>query len=565
MSKIARFADYAPFEGESAAFGPEKTQKCTKTTYPEWIYNGSDIPDPLGHGERAVEFLRRLRHPQSNAPRRAFQLHAWQERIVRRIYGPRHADGRRIVQTVWLMLPRGNRKTSLAAALALLHTIGPERVPAGQVIFAAVDREQAGIGFREAANIIRCDKRLEAATRIYDAHNSAKKVVFRAEDVTLQAISSDGGAQHGKTPSFTLVDELHAWKGRDLWEALRSGAAKTPDSLTLIATTAGRGTEGVAAEMYDYARRVALGEIENPAFLPIIFGADPEDDWLDEAVWHRVNPGLAHGFPSLEGLRTLAREAEHRPSDRYAFQQFNLNLWQANSRSPLFDLDTFDACAVDEIDETDLADLPCYLGVDLSLNSDLSAVVAAFRHDDGRVTVLPAVFAPGDDLRARADRDGVPYEAWRDAGHITATPGPIVDQEAVEDHIRELCARFDVREIGVDPHLARRLMQNLADDALPVFEFRQTPLNMGVAAGDLERTVTAKMIRHDGHPVLRTHCANVVASRNETTGLTKMHKARRTDRIDAAVACAMAVSRACAGDAAGSIYESADIDGLITF
>ena len=53
------------------------------------------------------------------------------------------------------MIPRGNRKTSLAAALALLHTIGPERVPAGQVIFAASDREQAGIGFREAANIVR--------------------------------------------------------------------------------------------------------------------------------------------------------------------------------------------------------------------------------------------------------------------------------------------------------------------------------------------------------------------------------------------------------------------------
>lgn len=295
------------------------------STHPAWIYDGSDIPDPFGYGERAVEFLRRLRHPQSDALGRAFQLHHWQERIVRRIYGPRHADGRRIVQTVWLMLPRGNRKTSLAAALALLHTIGPERVPAGQVIFAAVDREQAGIGFREAANIIRCDKRLEAATRINDAFNSAKKITYVAEDVTLQAISSDGGAQHGKTPAFTLIDELHAWKGRDLWEALRSGAAKVKDSLTVIATTAGRGTDTVAADLFDYARRVAAGEIDNPAFLPIIFAAEADDDWLDEAVWHRVNPGLEHGFPSIEGLRTLAKEAENRPSDAYAFQQFNLN------------------------------------------------------------------------------------------------------------------------------------------------------------------------------------------------------------------------------------------------
>jgi phage terminase large subunit-like protein len=118
------------------------------STYPAWIFDGSPIDDPLGHGERAVRFLRRLRHPNSSAPKHAFQLHDWQERIVRRIYGPRHPDGRRIVETVFWMIPRGNRKTSLAAALALLHTIGPEKVPAGQVIFAASDREQAGLGFK---------------------------------------------------------------------------------------------------------------------------------------------------------------------------------------------------------------------------------------------------------------------------------------------------------------------------------------------------------------------------------------------------------------------------------
>src|SRR5690606_33625848 len=98
------------------------TIRYPSKTYPQWIYDGSEIADPLGHGERAVEFLRRLRHPKSTLPGRAFQLDAWQERIVRRIYGPRHADGRRIINTVVLLIPRGNRKTSLAAALSLLHT-----------------------------------------------------------------------------------------------------------------------------------------------------------------------------------------------------------------------------------------------------------------------------------------------------------------------------------------------------------------------------------------------------------------------------------------------------------
>ncbi|MHA6646354.1 terminase large subunit [Mesorhizobium sp. A623] len=517
------------------------------STYPAWIFDGSPIDDPFGYGDRAVRFLRALKHPNSTAPKNAFQLHDWQERIVRRIYGPRHPDKRRIVETVFWMIPRGNRKTSLAAALALLHTIGPEKVPAGQVIFAASDREQAGLGFKEAANIVRMDKRLVAATRIYDAHNSAKKIAFRAEGVELQAISSDGAAQHGKTPAFVLVDEIHVWKGRELWEALKSGMVKTSGTLMVIATTAGRGSENLGFAEYDYARRVALGEIVNPAYLPIIFEADPAADWQDEAEWHRVNPGLAYGFPNLNGLRNAAKEAEHRPADRHAFKQFNLNIWQAHSRDPLFDMATYDAGTI-PLDLADLVALPCFIGVDMSVNGDLTAVVAAWRHEDGTITMHPWFFVPGDDLKGRAERDGVPYEQWRDDGLITVIDGPVIEPEALEAHIREICADNDnVQEVAFDPHLARMTMQRLYDDGIPTVEMRQGPLTMGPAIGTLERVVNGRNLRHNGHPVLRHHFDSVVASRNDT-GLVRMHKGKKTDRIDGAVAAAMAVARAAMND-----------------
>ncbi|MEO9335956.1 terminase TerL endonuclease subunit [Mesorhizobium sp. SB112] len=530
------------------------------SAFPEWIYDGSPIDDPFGYGQDAVDFLRKLKHPNSTAPKNAFQLHDWQERIVRRIYGPRHPDGRRIVETVFWMIPRGNRKTSLAAALALLHTIGPEHVPAGQVIFAASDREQAGLGFKEAANIVRMDKRLVAATRIYDAHNSAKKITFKAKGVELQAISSDGAAQHGKTPSFVLVDEIHVWKGRDLWEALKSGLVKTSNTLMVVATTAGRGNENIGFEQYQYARRVATGEINNPAFLPIIFEADNDNNWRDEAVWHRVNPGLKHGFPNLDAMRSAAKEAEHRPAERHAFEQFNLNIWKAASRDPLFDMSIYDQGRFD-FDLSELEELPCFIGVDLSVNGDLTAVVAAWRHDDGRITVQPWFFLPGDDLEARSKKDGVPYARWKDKKHVIAIDGPIIEPESVEEHIRELCARFDVREIAFDPHLARMTMQRLHDDGLPAMAMRQGPLTMAPAIGDLERTVNGRKLRHNGHPVLRHHFDSVVASRNDT-GLVRMHKAKKTDRIDGAVAAAMAVSRAAANDNSRSIYEHNDFDEL---
>ena len=59
-----------------------------------------------------------------------------------------------------------------------------------------------------------------------------------------------------------LIDEIHAWRKRALWDVIRTGLVKVPGSLSVVITTAGRGQDNIAHEVIDYARRVARGEIE---------------------------------------------------------------------------------------------------------------------------------------------------------------------------------------------------------------------------------------------------------------------------------------------------------------
>lgn len=509
-------------------------------TSPTWVYDDSPIEDPFGYGERAVRALRALKHPMSNLPRSAFYLAPFQERIVRKIYGPRHPDGSRIVRKVVLLIPRGNRKTAFGAGLALLHTIGPERVVGGLTQFAASDRTTARVAFEEARNIVLTDKRLKNYVGIVDSRNYLEHHKDRSRMV---AIAADAGKQHGRTPQFVLVDELHAWPKRDLFDVLETSLVKTPNSLMVIATTAGRGHTNHAWETIQYARMVARGEVEDPSLLPILFEADPNDDWTNEELWHRVNPGLADGFPDLQGMKIAARAAATNPGKRDGFRQLHLNMWLEHSTSPFVEMSVYDACTTsDEIDLPD--DAPCFVGVDLSSTTDLTAVVAVFRVDDAYV-VRPKFFVPADNLEARAARDGVPYPQWKEAGLIEATSGNAVDYNRVEQHIRDLTKAHRVEEVAFDPYGANGVIQRLEEDGIPVIAFRQGWRTMSPAINELERAILSGNFIHDGHPVLRWNFNNIAVEIDKAENRS-FHKVKSKDRIDGAVASAMAVSRAAA-------------------
>ncbi|WP_234680794.1 terminase large subunit [Bradyrhizobium monzae] len=526
----------------------------SKDTYPHWIFDDSPIPDPFGYGERAVEFLRRLKHPKSTLPRKQFQLDPWQERIVRAIYGPRDDAGNRIISRVVILIAKGNRKTSLSAALALLHTIGPERVAGGEVIFAASDRKQAGIAFKEARGIIKADpKHLVPATKIYDAFNSAKKISYPDDSTELEVISSDAPSQDGRTPSFVLADEIHVWRGTALWTVLANGLDKIDNSLLVVATTAGRGQDNIAYEVIERARKIARGDIVDPTWLPVLLESPSDVDYTSEEAWRRVNPGSVHGYPSIAGFRRHVATAKDSPTERNSLLQYKLNVWLDHSTSPFVDMATYDKGA-HPIDYEALRGAPCWVGVDMSKTTDLSSVVACFK-DGETYTVLSHFFCPEADIRKRGDLDGVDYVTWAKQGFITATPGNVIDNAAVADYIRSLAERFQVQEIGFDVAYAQAVIAPLTQEGFPVVTIPQYWKFQSPALNTLEAAIISGKFQHGGHPVLRWNFANV-AIRTDANDNRTIHKDKSTDRVDGVAATWMAVSRAAAGDTNLSLYSN---------
>lgn len=536
----------------------------TLVVSPEWLFDGSPIPDPLGHGERAVQWLRRNKHPKNPAPGHPFQLAEWQERIIRAIFGPRNPDGTRIIKKVVIQLGRGSRKTALAAAIVLLCLFGPEATPGALIQSAAFARKQARELFEEVSLIVSQDGRYSKVARLRDYKSQIQNAKIRTR---YEAVSSEGLGQHGSTPSVVVADELHAWtteKHRELWRVLSSALDKTDNGLMVVLTTAGRGQETLAYKEVSAAKKIQLGELKDPHVLPVIFEASADADWKDEAIWNKLLPGLKDGYPSLRALRERKIKAEYSVIEREILQQLYLGVWMNQSASPFVEMTAYDRCGAVPVDFDSLKGKPCFLGVDLSQVSDLTAIVAAWPTDDKGYIIRPFFFCPADVLAKKSRVEGVNYHDWADKKLITPTPGSAVDYDFVEAEIRRLCKEYDVRQIAFDPWRAKQTQQNLQKDSLPVVDFRQGFISMSPACDEVERAILEGKFHHSGNPILRWNFDNVAVVR-DSAGNRKFDKGKSRDKIDGAVVALMAVRFAAIYQDNRSAYNAPESAGIFTF
>jgi phage terminase large subunit-like protein len=502
--------------------------------------------------DRAVAFIKLLRHTKSPWRGVPFNLQPFQEKIIRDLFGTVKADGNRQYRTAYIEVPRKNGKSELAAAIALYLLFGDGEGGA-EIYGAAGDRDQADIVFRVAAEMVRQNEGLLKRCKIVE---HSKRIVVASTGSFYHAISAEAATKHGYNASGIIFDELHVQPNRDLWDVLTTSGGTRKQPLVFAITTAGFDRDSICWEQHEYAERVSKGIVVDESFYPVIYSASESDDWTDEKVWFKCNPGLGN-FRELDEVRSLCSKAKQTPALQNTFRRLYLCQW-TQQETRWMPIEAWDATA-GEVHEEDLVGEICYAGLDLASTSDIAAFVLVCPDSDGIMDILPFFWIPEANLQARIRKDRVPYDVWIKEGLIRATPGDIIDYRTIRTDLGEIGKKFNVAEIGYDRWNATQLVTELHDDGFNLIPIGQGFASMSAPTGEVMRMTLAKKIRHGGNPVLRWMADNMVV-RQDPAGNLKPDKEKSSQKIDGMVAMIMGLDRAIRNTR--SVYENRGILSL---
>jgi phage terminase large subunit-like protein len=282
---------------------------------------------------------------------------------------------------------------------------------------------------------------------------------------------------------------------------------------------------------------------------------------MDENAWQKANPNLGVSI-GVKAIRDEFVKAKDRPAEINKFKTKHMNVWTQAEEVWITD-EKWMACG-SEVDLARVASRPCWAGLDLSVNTDISAFVAAFAKDEAGVSALiPMFFIPSEAMIERERRDKVPYSMWVEQGYVIATPGGYIDYNYVMQYITEFARQYQLEEVAYDPAYAAQVSIDLANRGVNMVEFRQGSLTMSPAILEFEKKVLAVELAHGGNPVLRwmMQCTTVKQNESGLRRLVKPDRNKSTKRIDGSIAGVMAVARLVQNTEFGSVYEDR---GIIT-
>jgi phage terminase large subunit-like protein len=482
--------------------------------------------DELTRAERNMRFAERyLVVPDGRYVGKPIVLAPFQEAFFYSIF-----DNPAVTRRAYLSKSRKNAKTATIAIILICFLVGPEARENAQICSGAMSRDQAGVVWKLASQMLSRSPELEPLVHVIP---SSKKLIGLPMNVEYRALAAEGKTNHGASPLLAILDETGQVRGphSDFVEAIETAQGAHENPLLIVISTQAATDADLLSIWLDDAERSG-----DPRIVSHVYTTDKDYELDDRDGWEQANPALGL-FLNEQELIDGAERAKRMPSYQATFRNLHLNQ-RISVVNPFVSVDVWKSCGGEP---DSLAGLECYAGLDLSARTDLTAFVVVGLGPNGIEHVYPFFWTPEEGIYDRSRRDRVPYDVWAQQGFLRTTPGATVDYSFVVAEIAEIVADLDLRAIGFDRwrmDIFKKELERIGID-LPMQEVGQGFKDMSPALDVLESELLNGRIRHGNHPVLTMCAANAVVTKDPANNR-KLDKHKATGRIDGMVALAMA-------------------------
>jgi phage terminase large subunit-like protein len=425
--------------------------------------------------------------------------------------------------------------------------------PNSQLYSAAQSRDQAAILFDLAAKMVRLSPSLVEYVGVRDYQ---KQLYCPALGTVYKALSADAANNFGLSPVFVVHDELGQVRGprSALYDALETATGAQESPLSIVISTQAATDNDLLSILIDDALTGA-----DPRVVLSLYTSPPELDAFALETIKLANPAFGVLQNEAEVL-AMAADAKRMPSREAEYRNLVLNQ-RIDVRIYFIPPAAWKACKA-PYDARLQGDV--FGGLDLSEVQDLTALVLVGLEPDGYVHVKPTFWLPEHGLIDKAQRDRVPYDMWKEQGHLLTVPGRTIEYEYVAQHMRDL---FDehgdrIKRIGFDRYNWRHFepwlrKTGFTDEELQKFaQVGMGTASMSPALRTLESWVINRKLKHESNPVLNMCVSNAVVSSKDAS-CRRLDKYRSNGRIDGAVA--LAIAAAVAGEEKPQQEQSAGI------
>jgi phage terminase large subunit-like protein len=507
---------------------------------------------------RVCRFLELLKHVQGPLADTRLKLEDWQCFILTEIFGWVWRDtGTRRFRRGYVEVPKGNGKSLLAAGVSLFMAFADGEKGA-DCVCTATSMDQARIVLDTAREM--CKKDVGFTTK-FNLDVLAHKIEQRRSTSRLRGLPSKGSSIEGISLHGGIIDELHAAKGRTVYDNLRTACSKRTQSLLFIITTAGDDTSGIGYEVHSYTEALLAEEKSDEEFFGIIYTIDENDVWDTQAAAQKANPNWGVSVDA-RGVDAELNRAKQLASNEAAYRTKHLCQWLSSmGEEPFLQLDKVRKCHQSDLEDNFEGGM-CAVGMDLASRLDLCSVVRIHSKkidDKQHYYVFAKSWLPAATI---AKSKNASYQAWLRQGWLAETPGSVTDLAQIEEHVAELFGKYNVRDISFDPlqsnYLVSRLQARFPDRAAAFVEFGQYAKFMTPGMIELETAVADGRV-HTANPMATWCFANLRCKRVGQTLQYPTRPKAMDQKIDIGVATVMAL-RGCSivplDETVGSAYDT---------